>query len=368
MHLICNKHELLNGVNTVLKAVSSKSTMEILKCIYIEAHGTECVLVGNDLDIGIESKIKAQIIKNGNIAIDARIFSEIVKKLPDSDVEIIVDEHLLVTIKCEKSEFNISGQSGIEFTKLPEIIRSKPLILKQSILKEMIHRTIFSIALDEIRPILTGELFEIKDNILSIVSVDGFRVSNRNYVLEENFDDVKVVIPGKTLSEIQKILDADEASEVAIYFNDKHVLFEIENSIIVSRLLDGDFPKYEQILSIDHDTEIIVNRKQFQDSIERAALIAKDSNKNPITFQIEDGIIHISSITEIGKVHDELAVKQEGSDLRISFNPKYIIDIIKYIEDEDIYLYFTTPRNPCIIKSLENNNYRYLSLPIRTAD
>ncbi len=365
MHVICQKDELLTGVNTVLKAVSTRTTLPILQCILLDVYEDEFKLIGNDLELGIESNLKATIIKPGSIAIDARIFSEIVKKLPNSEVHIKVDEHQLMNITCEKSEFNIPGQSSNEFIQLPQITKKNPLVIKQSILKEMIHQTIFSIAIEEIRPILTGELFEIKNNNLNIVSVDGYRVSIRQKELAKQFEDITVIIPGKTLAEIQKILDSDEENEVAIYFTDKHVLFEMNSSIIVSRLLEGDFPKYDQIFSTDYETLIKVDRKSILSSIERAALIARESKKSPVKFQIENSLLTISSNTDLGKVHEEIDIKKEGNELEIAFNPKYLIDALRVIEDNEIQLIFTSSLNPCIIKDPIKESYKYLILPIR---
>ena len=365
MHIVCQKDDLLNGVNTVLKAVSTRTTLPILQCIFLDAHDEEFKMIGNDLELGIESNLKANIIKPGSIAIDAKIFSEIVKKLPNDEVHIKVDDHQLMTIACAKSEFNIPGQPANEFIQLPQITKNRPLVISQSVLKEMIHQTIFSIAIEEIRPILTGELFEIKENCLNIVSVDGYRVSIRQKELEQAFDNVSVVIPGKTLSEIQKILGSDDESEVAIYFTDKHILFEMNASIIVSRLLEGDFPKYDQIFSSDYETLIKVNRKAMLSSIERAALIARESKKSPIKFQITDSMLTISSNTDLGKVHEEIDISREGSELEIAFNPRYLIDSLKVIEDEEVQLTFTTSLNPCIIKDPVAEQYKYLILPIR---
>jgi len=365
MHIKCQKDELLNGVNTVLKAVSTRTTLPILQCILLDAHENSFKLIGNDLELGIESDLKATILVQGNVAIDARMFSEIVKKLPDSEVEIIVDDHHLMTIRCDKSEFLIPGQAGNEFIQLPQITKNRPLLIKQSTLKTMIHQTIFSIAIEEIRPILTGELFEIKSNKLNLVSVDGYRVSIRQTMLNDSFPDTSVVIPGKTLSEIQKILNSDEESEVAIFFTDRHILFEMNESIIVSRLLEGDFPKYDQIFSSDYETLIKIDRKNMLQSIERSALIARESKKSPIKFQIRDTILTISSNTDLGKVHEEIDIHREGKELDIAFNPRYLIDALKVIEDDEIQLTFTTSLNPCIIKDANDDTYKYLVLPIR---
>lgn len=365
MKISCHRSDLLNGVNTSLKAVSTRTTLPILQCILLQATSDEFKLISNDLEIGIESHVKADIVESGSVALDARIFSEIVKKLPDDTVVITVDESNLTTIVSQKSRFNIPGQPGTEFIQLPQITKDKSISVKQSVLKDMIHQTIFSIALKEIKPILTGELIEIKKGQLSIVSMDGYRISIRQVEFMDEFEDTTVVVPGKTLNEISKILSSDEADMLSIYFTDKHILFELEDSIVVSRLLEGDYPKYANLFSADYDTLITVDRRQLMMSIERAALIARESKKSPVKLEIKDDTLSITSNTELGNVHEEMAIRKEGQALEIAFNPKYLLDSLKVIEDEEICLQFTNALNPCIIRQVEADDYKYLILPIR---
>ncbi len=365
MKISCQKSDLLNGVNTSLKAVSTRTTLPILQCILLQATGDTFKLVSNDLELGIESYVKANIIESGSIALDAKIFSEIVKKLPDDVVDITVDESNLTTIVSQKSVFKIPGQAGTEFIQLPQITKDKNISMSQSVLKDMIHQTLFSIAVKEIKPILTGELLEIKQNTFSIVSMDGYRISIRKVAFNESFEDTAVVVPGKTLSEISKILSGDEADMMSIYFTDKHILFELDDSIVVSRLLEGEYPKYASLFSADYDTLITVDRKVLMMGIERAALIARESKKSPIKLEIRDGSLAITSNTELGNVHEEMTIKKEGQDLEIAFNPRYLIDSLKAIDDEEICLQFTNALNPCIIRQVSEDAFKYLILPIR---
>ena len=365
MKIRCHKSDLLSGVNTSLKAVSTRTTLSILQCILLQASQDTFKLVSNDLELGIESYVKADIIETGSIALEARIFSEIVKKLPDAMVDITVDESNLTTIVCEKSVFKIPGQPGSEFIQLPQITKEKFISMSQSVLKEMINQTIFSIALKEIKPILTGELLEIKHNTFSIVSMDGYRISIRKTAFSDAFDETSVVVPGKTLNEISKILSSDQADMMSIYFTDKHILFELEESIIVSRLLEGDYPKYASLFSGDYETLITVNRKELMMSLERAALIAKENKKSPIKLEISDDAMAITSNTELGNVHEEMAIRKEGQNLEIAFNPRYLIEALKAIDDEEICLQFTNALNPCIVRQPEEDLYKYLILPVR---
>lgn len=365
MNVSCMKSDLLYGVNIVLKGISNRTTLPILECILLENDGDYLKLTGNDLEIGIESKIPANIKDAGCIALEAKIFSEIVRKLPDDEVQITVDSNFMTIIKCANSEFKIAGQAGNDFPKIPKVEKDKPFILKQSTLKDIIRQTIFSISIEDTRPILTGELIQIKNNTLRVVSVDGYRVSYRETPLSIEKEEKEVVVPGKTLGEISKILSSEEDDDVAIYFTDNHILFDLGNSIVVSRLLEGDFLKYENSFFNDYETMIKVNRKELLMSIERAALITKEGKKNPIKMEISSDNIIVTSNTELGTAREEISVYSEGKDLSIAFNPKYMIDALKVIDDDEIKIQFISSLNPCIIKPIDKEDYKYLILPIR---
>lgn len=365
MKILCEKSALLKGVNTVLKAVSNRTTLPILECILLSAEFDNFKLVGNDLELGIESNVAAEVVENGCVALEAKIFSEIIRKLPDSKVEIIVNEKNITTIKCAHSEFKIAGQPGDEFPLLPEVDKDKKIIMSQLLLKDMIRQTIFSTATEETRKILTGELIDIHGTSLNIVAVDGYRVSLRRTELSIENENIKVVVPGKTLSEITKILSGEDEAEVALYVTDKHILFELGDSIVVSRLLEGEFLKYEQAFSSDFETMITINRKAYLDSIERAALISRDSKNNPVKTEIKADKMIITSNTDLGTAYEEVDIEMEGNEMIIAFNPKYIIDALKNIEDERIKITYTSPLSPSVVKPVENDAFKYLICPIR---
>ena len=265
----------------------------------------------------------------------------------------------MTSIISEKSKFQIAGQSGKDFPALPKVERVSPCTINQFELKEMIRQTIFSVAQDETRPILTGEMLQIKNNSLNMVAVDGYRISYRKMQLSNENDDIEVVIPGKTLGEINKILSSEENEKVNIYFGDKHVLFDLGESKVVSRLLEGDFLRYEQVFSPDYETKILVDRKNFLMSIERAALISREGKKNPIRVEID------GDNAELGTSREELDVVLEGKEIVIAFNPKYLIDALRVIEDDNVYIQFISSLTPCIINPEEGDQYKYLILPIR---
>ena len=259
MKLICSKSNLLRGVNIVSKAVPTRTTMAILECILIDASANEIKLMANDMELGIETKIEGTIEERGVIALDAKIFSEIVRKLPDNDVIIETDASFKTVISCEKAKFNIVGKSGDDFSYIPYIEKNESIVISQFTLKEVIRQTIFSIADNDNNKLMTGELFEINENQLKVVSLDGHRISIRNIELKNNYDHKKVVVPGKTLQEISKIIPGGVDDDVIIYLSDNHIVFDFDTTTVVSRLIEGEYFKIDQMLSSDYETKVKVN-------------------------------------------------------------------------------------------------------------
>lgn len=363
MKLVCKKANLLNGVQIVSKAVSGKTTMPILECILIDASKGEIKLTANDMELGIETIIDGDILEKGIIALDAKIFLEIVRKFPDNMITIETDNNLNTVITCEKAKFNIVGKNGEDFSYLPEIEKSDSVVISQFTLKEIIRQTIFSIADNENNKLMTGELFEIKDNNLKVVSLDGHRISLRNIELKNSYDYIKVVVPGKTLNEISKILTGEADKDVTIYFTDKHILFEFDQTVVLSRLIEGEYFKIDQMLSTDYETKMKINKREFLNCIDRATLLVKEGDKKPIIMNITDVDMELKINSTIGSMNENIDISKEGKDIMIGFNPKFLIDALKVIDDEEIDIYMVNPKAPCIIRD-ESNSYLYLILPV----
>lgn len=354
---------LLNGVQTVSKAVPSKTTMTILECILIDTTKGQITLTANDMELGIETIIEGDIIEKGIIALDAKIFLEIVRKLPDSDITIETDASYKTTITCEKANFNIVGKSGEDFSNLPQIERNDSIMLSQFTLKEVIRQTIFSIADNFNNKILTGELFEITGNELKVVSSDGLRISLRKIELKNSYSNKKVIVPGKTLSEISKILPGDTDKDVNIFFTDKHILFEFDQTTVVSRLIEGEYLKIDNILSSDYETKVKINKKEFFDCIDRSTLFVKEGDKKPLIINITDNNMELKINSIVGSMNEEIDIVKSGKDLMIGFDPKYLIDALKVIEDEEIVIDLLNPKAPCFIRN-DKDRYIYLILPV----
>jgi len=340
--------------------------MPILECCLLTASDDGFKIMANDMEMVIETKeIEADILGNGSVALDSRVFFDIVRRLPGNEVEIHVDDKNLTLIKSGKSEFKILGINADEFPALPQVDMDDAFSLPSLELKNMIRQTIFSVSQDISKPVLCGELLEINDDCTKLVSVDGFRLSLRKHDFDNGGKTAKIVIPGKTLNEIGKILSADVDSVTYFYISDKHILFNLDNCIVVSRLIEGEFINYEQMFVKEAETLVNVDRTDLLECIERATLISKDSKKSPVKLKLEEGRIVVTSNSEMGTSYEEVAVEQDGHDLEIGFNPRFLTDVLKALDYERITMGFTTSLSPCIIMVEGSEDYKYLVVPLR---
>ena len=363
MKLVCSKGNLLNGLQVVSKAVPNKTTMSILECILIDSTQGQIKLTANDMELGIETIIEGEILEKGIIALDAKIFLDIVRKLPDNDITITTDANFNTCITCEMAKFNIIGKSGEDFSYLPVIERNDSILLSQFTLKEVIRQTIFSISDNDSNRIMSGELFEINEDTLRVVSLDGHRISIRKIALKESYPARKVIVPGKTLNEISKILSGDADRDVTIFFTDKHIVFEFDNTTVVSRLIEGEYFKIDQMLSSDYETKVSINKKELLDCIDRVTLLIKEGKKKPIIINITDHAMELKINSTVGSMDEEIDIEKLGKDLMIGFNPRFLIDALRVIDDETITIYLVNPKAPCFIRD-DENSYIYLILPV----
>ncbi len=363
MKLNISKSNLLKGVQIVSKAVSNKTTMSILECIMIDAREDSIRLVANDMDLGIETFVEGTILEKGVIAIECKVFSEIVRKLPDSIISIDSDEDLKVTILCENARFNIMGRNWEEFSDLPDVNRLDGIEISQFALKEVIRQTIFSISDNDTNKIMGGELFEINDNCLRVVSLDGHRISIRKIYMKNSYAPKKCIVPGKSLNDLIKIIGGEADKDVIIYIEDKFIIFEFDSTILVSRLIEGEYFRIDQMLSTDYETKFRVNKKEFLDCIDRATLLVKEGDKKPVIITVNDGYMELKINSVIGSMNESIDIRKEGKDIMIGFNPKFLIDALRVIDEEEVDLYMVNPKAPCFIRD-EEQNYIYLILPV----
>ncbi len=370
MQIIFKKDELLNSINIVSKAISGKTTNPMLECILFDATKNNIKLTTNDEEIAIETKVNGIIKEKGKIAIDAKIISEIVRKA-NSD-EIIIESSLdnnnyKVTITSNKAIFNIQGLNGDDFNYIPYIEKNKYISISQFTLKEVIKQTIFCVAINDSNKMMNGEYLEVKNDELKFIALDGNRVAIRNIKMKDNYENVDAIIPSKTLNDISKIITNDNEKEVLIYFDKNYISFEFDDTILISRLIDGTYFNIEHMLSNDYETKVNINKNYLLNSIEQSMILIRENDHKPIIMDIVDNSLNLFVESSYGKLNDVLECKKSGKDIKIAFNPKFFIDALKNIDDEEISLYMTNPKAPCFIKD-EQLNYIYIILPVNFID
>ncbi len=368
MNIKCNLKELINGLNIVSKTTSSKTTMPILEGVLIEAYQNTLKLITNDLEIGSEHFFECNVLEEGKTVVDIKMLNEIVRKIEDETVEIIVDDNIF-TLKSINGTFKLAVMNPNEYPKLPVFDVDNTVELEQRVFKDMIKRTLFSVSNDENRPVYNGALVKVENNILTIVAIDGFRLSLRKSLSEKNINNFKTIIPGKVLAELLKILSDNENEIVKIGVNKNQALFEMGNSIIVSRIIEGEFLNYNSIIPETSETKIRVKTKNLLDSFERVALFAKENKekdkKSPVKMHIGiDGII-LSCVSETGDAKEVLTAFVEGKDIEIGFNPRYVIEALRVIDDEEVVIELNSSISPVLIKPVVSNEFIYVVLPIK---
>ena len=368
MKIVCYKDKIIKAINSVVKGVASKTTMPILEGILIQTNDNEIKLTTYDLEIGIEYVMECEVKEQGSTVVNAIMFSEIIRKLPDTEIHISVNDKNLLEIECEGSLYKLATMKPEEFPELPKIEIENSIEIDQNVLKNMIRKTIFAVSSEESRPIFTGCLFEIENNKLNLVAVDGFRLALRSIYLNKQTNNFSAVIPGKTLTEVNKII-SDSFEPIKIGVSKNQALFEMDNCKVVTRILDGEFLNYKNVIPNNWDTRILVNKSNIQNSFERISLISASSvekeKKYPVKVQVDIGKVTISCTNQTGDAKEELYVSTEGKNLEAGFNPKYFLDALKSIDDEEVYIEFGTSISPCLVKSTQNNDYVYMILPIR---
>ncbi|WP_010677437.1 DNA polymerase III subunit beta [Bacillus timonensis] len=377
MKFIIQRDYLVRSVQDVMKAVSSRTTIPILTGIKIVATNEGVTLTGSDSDVSIESFIPneeagdeiVEIKESGSVVLQARFFSEIVKKLPKDTVEIEVQSNLLTIIRSGKAEFNLNGLDAEEYPHLPQIEENHGFKIPADLLKNMIRQTVFAVSTSETRPILTGVNWKVENNTLNCIATDSHRLAMRTAQIEtENGGTYNAVIPGKSLNELSKILD-DTTDLVDIVITENQVLFKTKHLLFFSRLLDGSYPDTSRLIPTESKTEVVLATKEFLQSIDRASLLAREANNNVVKFTTSPGgVVEISSTSpEIGKVNEEIQSKSiEGEELKISFSAKYMMDALKALESAEIRISFTGAMRPFFIKALDDDTVFHLILPVRT--
>lgn len=364
MKFSCGKKSFSDSVSIIQRAVSTKSTLPALEGILIKAANDLITITSNDLEIGMTTTISANVSEPGDIVLNAKLFSDILRKLPAEKVDIVADEKLLTTVTSGVAEFTILGIPASEFPETPALAECENFTIPQNILSCMIRQTLFCISTDDSKPVHTGSLFELSDGEIRIVSVDGFRLAIRTETIKNSLV-LKFVVPGKTLSEVLKMLSSDSEDPIQMSIGKRHILFKINGYTVISRLLEGDFLDYHNVIVNSSSTEIKINVRNFTDSIDRASLLISDRLKSPVKCVFEKDIIKVTCSTASGKVYDEIPSSLSGDTLEMGFNNRYLLDALKACECDEVRVLLNGPLSPMRIYPSDGEGFTFLVLPVR---
>ena len=368
MKFSCTKEQLVHAVNIVQKAVSNKPQMPILSGIYLNAENNMIELQATDYELGIICKIEANVEKAGAIVLSGRYFQDVVKKLPGETVEIVTnkEEHTM-KITSNSAQFNLLSLPASEFPVLKPLNATTSFKIRDNIFRELIKKTVFACSTDEARPIFTGCLLNVNNSDVVMAATNTHRLSVKKEYLDDFTGNVKIIIPSKILNELARIMVAEVPSDIRIDCAYGQISFTFDNVYIISRLIEGQFPDYERVIPPDFATNITLNADEFSAAVERVSLISRVSDYNIIRLTFKENSVVISSNNpDIGKAEESVPAIIEGNDLDISFNAKYVTDILKNIDSEKIYFSLNTPLSPASIKPCDDETYTYIITPVRT--
>ncbi len=364
MRFTIDTAQLNAGISTVTKALAVKTTIGILEGVYIHAEGNNVLLRCTDLSLQIETVLPAAVEEEGAIVLPGRLFSEMARRFP-GETTLISSEGRSAYLESGRSKTTIQGEPADEYHSMPEVKNEYSVTIKKRSLKDMIRSCIFATAQDDTKPVLTGVLMELENNSMSLVALDGYRLAIRNEEVPEQPEYKKAIIPAKSLVEISRILEDTEES-INVVFSSTHVLIDIEYTRIKTRLMEGEFIKYKQILPVGQSTRVRIDRTELLGAIERVALMAREGKSNLIRFSFASDTAKLSANSGVGHSTEELDVNILGSDLDIAFNAKYFSDVLKVLEDKEVFLDMNNSINPCVIRPIQGNAFYYLILPVRT--
>lgn len=366
MKFICDKFLLQNACTTASRAAASKSPMQALEGLLIKTDGEGVTIVGYDLKKAISTSIESENIEAGAVVVNTRLLCEMIRRLPEGKVTFTSDSKDNVVIKCGKSEYNVIGIGAEDYPELPNIDELNGITLTQATLKKMISKTIFAVADNDLRPIYTGTLFDIDSNNLTLVSVDGYRLAKRTEIIEGSIDNTSFIVPGASLSDIEKICEDDKDKTVKISVGTKHISFTIGSTVVISRRLEGEFLDYKKSVPTNFKHEIILEKSELISTVDRVSLIISDKNTSPLRVTFNDNQIYCLCNTPLGKAEDTCECEGSGEGMEIGFNNKYVLDALKAAETDKIKICINTPNYPCVIKPADDNtDFAYMILPMR---
>lgn len=364
MKFICNKTELSEAIGNVSRAVSPKSTIAALEGIKVKVENNEVELTAYNLEMGIRTSIKAETEGSGEFVVSVRLFSEFTRKMSGNDITFNIDDNLVINISCSATECSFPAMSADEYPELPVVDSERSFTVNQKTLRSMINQTSYATSTNESKPVLTGELFDIEDGSFNMVAIDGFRLAIRNE-LTDCGEKYHFVVPKKALLEVSTLIKDDDEKVCTICTNDRHIIFEIDNVIVISRLLEGTFHNYKLSIPNGCKTEVIISKREFSTCLERCSLLIDEKNKCPIRCEVGNGVMKISCKTGIGKINDTISADISGETVTIGFNNRLLLDALRVAEGDKIRIRFSGPMKVIEILPMEGESYIFLVMPIQ---
>lgn len=364
MKIVCSTETLSQACQNVQRAVSTKTSIPAIEGILLKAENGRLYLTGYDLEVGINTSIEAKVEQDGSIILNARYLCDIIRRLPDEEVEIEADARQLCYIRSGETNYSLNGISAEEYPELPSVTGGAPVIIDQGILKNMIRQTIFAVADNNSNVVYTGIKFEIEKNQIKLIAVDGVRLAIRTEEIDYDGEELSFIVPGKTLSEVMKLIDEEEA-DVSLGVGKRHIVFEVNGYSIISRLLEGEFLDYKSAVPASFATTVRVSTKTLMSSIDRTSLLITDRLKSPVRCIFDDNTIKISSITSLGTANDKISAQIDGERIEIGFNNRFLIEALRVCDTDEVLIKLNSPVSPIIILPPEGESFLFLVLPVR---
>ena len=366
MKITCMRTDLASAVSNVSRAVSTKATIPALEGVLLKAYGESLNISGYNLEIGITTDVEASIIKEGEIVLSARLFLDIVRKLPEEIVTIETDDRMVTYITCGKVDYQIVGMSSVEYPDLPSFQQTDGIIVNAKVLRDMIRQTVYAVSDNASKPIYTGSLYEIKNGVLRIVAIDGFRMAIRSENVESE-SNTAFVVPGKTQLEVLKLL-TDDDEQIEIIVGQRHITFKINSYSVISRLIEGTFLDYQSTIPSSNKTELVINTRMMIDSVERMSLLNSERIQSPVRCKFMEDEIRLSCASAVGRANDVISVPIIGESVEIGFNNRYMLEALKNTDTDEVKLVLNGPISPIVIKPVKGDSFLSIVVPVRLAN
>ncbi len=364
MRVICARKDLYEGVQTAARAVSARTSLPILGHLLITAEEDRLRIAATDLEIGMECIVEANIVQPGSMTVPARVFTEVLSSLPETDVSLTLDEEYNVNIKCAASDFSIKSLPPEEFPMLPQVVEEQKFTIEREVLRDAVKKTAFAVGIDESRAILTGILLQLTDNGLKFVSTDTHRLCVMDCQIAESSGTVNATVPGRALTELSRVVPEGDGT-VSVTISSSQILFAVDDTVLISRLIEGQFPNFEKVIPTEHSKKLIIPTEPFEQSLKRAAIVARENAFRTIFETVDGKLIITAESGNVGKAHEEVEIVKEGDDIKMAFSAKYLLDMLAVVDTEAVIMELSGEVNQALVCPQGSSDYLYVVMPMQ---